>query len=240
MFTSEVPSERQGHDSVPAGGARRSRLSNAGHRARDHDVQGALPAAPQPPSVFNDDAPPTFPVPGGGSGGGSGGTSGGSFSLLALLFAILDYIIDLFEYLNDLVLWLVSQATFPLTYPVRYALYLLQLGLYDIYRQYRWALSLSGYVFPDPDQLFIRWRSSSSTRSGLNNMPRREFPIEQDNCLFFPAGCVLPPATPVCHEPLAAMSVYTVPVNYPFWFIEGEPWNPNVEKALAVSHEPGR
>ena len=73
-------------------------------------------ARPQPPSVFNDDAPPTFPVPGGGSGSGSGGSSGGSFSLAALLWAILDYIKDLFEYFIDLALWLVSQVTFPLTY----------------------------------------------------------------------------------------------------------------------------
>lgn len=196
---------------------------------------------PQPPSVFNDDAPPTFPTPGGGSGSGSGGSSGGSFSLASLLLAILDYIRDLFEYVNDLVLWLLSQVTFPLTYPIRYALYLLQLALYDIYRQYRWALCLSGYAFPDPDQL-----SNPLAQQFINPMvpvqamPRREFPKEQDNCLFFPAGCVVPPTTPACHEPLAATSgPYTrFPLNYPFWFIEGEPTDLNIEKALAASTSP--
>ena len=195
---------------------------------------------PEPPSVFNDDAPPTFPTPGGGTGGGSGGSSGGSFSLAALLLAILDFIKDLFEYLHDLVLWLASQVTFPLTYPVRYALYLLQLALYEIYRQYRWALCLSGYAFPDPDQLFNPLAQPFiNPLVAVQTMPRREFPVEQDNCLFFPAGCVIP-QTPVCHEPLAATSgPYTrFPLNYPFWFIEGEPTNPDIEKALAASTSP--
>jgi hypothetical protein len=197
---------------------------------------------PEPPSVFNDDAPPTFPTPGGGSGTGSGGSSGGSFSLASLLMAILDFIKDLFEYIHDLVLWLASQVTFPLTYPVRYALYLLQLALYEIYRQYRWALCLSGYAFPDPDQLFNPLAQQFiNPLVAVQTMPRREFPVEQDNCLFFPAGCVMP-QTPGCVEPIAAMSgPYTrFPLNYPFWFIEGEPTNPDVEKALAEATSPGR
>jgi hypothetical protein len=195
---------------------------------------------PEPPSVFNDDAPPTFPTPGGGSGTGSGGSSGGSFSLLSLLLSILDFIKDLFEYVNDLVLWLVSQVTFPLTYPIRYALYLLQLALYEIYRQYRWALCLSGYAFPDPDQL-----SNPLAQQFINplvavqRMPRREFPKEQDNALFFPGGCAIP-QTPGCLEPIGATSgPYTrFPVNYPFWFIEGEPSSPDVEKTLVQAQSP--
>jgi hypothetical protein len=187
---------------------------------------------PEPPSVFNDDAPPTFPVPGGGSGGGTGGSSGGSFSLLALLLAILEFIVDLFEYLHDLVLWLVSQVTFPLTYPVRYALYLLQLGLYDIYRQYRWALSLSGYAFPDPDQLSHPLAQQFINPFGLVvDTPRREFPIEQDQCLFYPGSGT--------EGYLVSPGPYTRwPLNYPFWFIEGEPSNLDVEKALSNAPTP--
>lgn len=198
---------------------------------------------PEPPSVFNDDAPPTFPTPGGGSGTGSGGSSGGSFSLLSLLLAILDFIRDLFEYLADLALWLVSQATFPLTYPVRYALYLLQLGLYEIYRQYRWALCLSGYAFPDPDQLFNPLAQQFiNPLVAVQVMPRREFPKEQDHCLFFPAGCVISPQAPGCVEVEPATSgPYTrFPLNYPFWFIEGEPSNPDIEQALANASSPER
>lgn len=195
---------------------------------------------PKPPSVFNDAAPPTFPTPGGGSGSGSGGSSGGSFSLSSLLKAILESIRDLFEYLNDLALWLISQVTFPLTYPIRYALYLMQLGLYEIYRQYRWALCLSGYAFPDPDQLTNPLAQQFINPQGLvHAMPRREFPDEQDHCLFFPAGCTLP-QTPGCIEPIRAISgPYTRwPLNYPYWFVEGEPTDPEVEPKLVAAKSP--
>lgn len=190
---------------------------------------------PKPPTVFNDDAFPTFPVPGGSSGSGSGGSSGGSFSLAALLQAILDYINDLFDYLQDLGLWLLSQVTYPLTFPVRYALYLLQLGLYEIYRQFRWALALSGYAYPDPDQLsnplaqqFVNPRNPYDR---LDEMPRREYPEEQDHCLFFPLSSV---------EKQPAMSgPYTRwPINYPYWFIEGEPSDLGVEEALMNADSP--
>jgi hypothetical protein len=139
-----------------------------------------------------------------------------------------------------------SQVTFPLTYPIRYALYLLQLALYEIYRQYRWALCLSGYAFPDPDQLFNPLAQQFvNPLVAVQQMPRREFPIEQDHCLFFPTGCVPPsviPPPPVCHEPRAATSgpYARFPLNYPFWFIEGEPTNPDIERALADSPSPER
>jgi hypothetical protein len=195
---------------------------------------------PEAPSIFNDNAPPTFPLPGGGSGGGSGGSSGGSFSLAALLQAIFDFIRDLFEYVHDLVLWLISQVTTPLTYPVRYALYLLQLALYEIYRQFRWALCLTGYAFPDPDQLFHPLAQQFINPLGLvQAMPRREWPVEQDNCLFFPAGCPSA-APPGCVEPQTVTSgpYRRWPLNYPFWFIEGEPTNPDMEGALGGAASP--
>ena len=190
---------------------------------------------PTPPSVFNDDDVPTFPLPGGGSGSGSGGSSGGSFSLAALLQAIFDYIMDIFDYLGDLALWLLSQATFPLTYPLRYALYLMQLGLYEIYRQFRWALSLSGYAYPDADQLSNplaqQFINPPNPLNLLNQLPRREYEPEQDNCLFFPQSSL--------EERAAMAGPYTRwPINYPYWFIEGEPSDPNVEKALMAASTP--
>lgn len=198
---------------------------------------------PHPPSFFNDAAPPTFPTPGGGSGSGSGGSSGGSFSLLSLLAAILEYIRDMFEYINDLLLWLGSQVTFPLTYPVRYGLYLLQLALYDVYRQYRWALCLAGYAFPDPDQLFNPLvQPFINPLVAVTTLPRREFPDEQDNSLHFPSGCGVPPnqqSSPCQEPPTATSGPYTrFPLNYPFWFIEGEPSDPHVEEALAAAQTP--
>ena len=69
----------------------------------------------------------------------------------------------------------------------------MQLGLYEIYRQYRFALSLSGFAFPDPDQLFHPLAQQFiNPRTNVQSMPHREFPIEQDHCLFFPAGCTSP------------------------------------------------
>jgi hypothetical protein len=196
---------------------------------------------PEAPSVLNDDAPPTFPTPGGGSGGdGDGG--GGSFSLLALLLAILEFIKDLFEYIHDLVLWLVSQVTTPLTYPVRYALYLLQLSLYEIYRAFRWALALTGFAYPDPDQLFHPLAQQFVNPFGaVQAMPRRENPVEMDRALMFPGDCATPQPQPtVCLEPAAATSgPYTRwPRNYPFWFIEGEPLNPVIVEALTAATTP--
>lgn len=198
---------------------------------------------PQPPSIFNDDAPPTFPVPG-GSGGGGGGGGGGSFSLSALLLAIIDYIRDLFTYIDDLLLWLLSQVTTPLTYPVRYALYLLQLALYEIYRQYRWALALTGFAYPDPDQLYHPLAQQFINPLGLvQDMPRREFPVEFERALMYPSGCATPaPAPTGCLEPAAAMSgPYTRwPLNYPYWFIEGEPLNPHAVAVLSKAPTPER
>ena len=192
---------------------------------------------PQAPTVHNDADPPSFPMPGGGSGTGSGGSSGGSFSLVSLLAAILDYIRDLFVYLHDLVLWLGSQATFPLTYHVRYGLYLLQLGLYEIYRQYRWALCLAGYAFPDPDQLYNPLvQPFINPRVAVTSLPRREFPNEQDNSLCVSVtGCPSPinPSSTnnievPCQEPPAATSgPYTrYPVELPVLVHRGGAYEP--------------
>ncbi len=194
---------------------------------------------PQPPTVMNDDGPPGYPVPSSGGGGGGGG---GSFSLLGLLLAILELIKSLFEYVHDLVLWLVSQVTYPLTYPIRYAFYLLQLSLYEIYRQYRWALALTGFAYPDPDQLYHPLAQQFiNPLVNVMRMPRREFPPEMENALMFPSGCSTPQPQPVgCIEPVAANSgPYTRwPLNYPYWFIEGEPLNPAVVNALSSATLP--
>ena len=147
---------------------------------------------PQPPKVFNDAAPPTFPLPGGGSGG-SGGGSGGSFSLSKLLEAIWDFVRESLEYAAELGLWLISQITTPLTYPIRYALYLIQLALYEAYRHFRWGMAISGWVFPEPDELanamaqqFIN--PSAASFDDLVQRPLQEWPPEQEKCAFFPAS----------------------------------------------------
>ena len=85
-----------------------------------------------------------------------------------------------------------SQVTTPLTYPIRYALYLLQLALYEAYRHFRWGMAISGWVFPEPDELgnalaqqFIN--PSVSTFAQVMTRPLQEWPPEQERCVFFPA-----------------------------------------------------
>lgn len=192
-------------------------------------------ARPTPPSVFNDDAPPTFPLPGGGSGG-AGGSSGGSFSLSKLLEAIWDFVRDALEYAGELALWLVSQVTTPLTYPIRYALYLLQLALYEAYRHFRWGLAISGWVFPEPDELgnvfaqqFIN--PAVATFAQVMARPLQEYPPENERCIAFPGSALEPMSW-------AAGPYARHPQNYPFWFIEREPLNPEFELAAANATSP--
>jgi hypothetical protein len=189
-------------------------------------------ARPTPPSVFNDDGPPSFPLPGGGSGGSGGGGGGWSFDLLALLAAIFEYIKDLFEYIADLVLWLISQVTYPLTYPLRLALYYLKLALYDALRALRWALSMTGYMFPEPDELFHPYAQQFINPTGSPfGMPHLEYPPERDNCTQFPlSGTEFAQAF--------AGPYLRYPLNYPYWFIEGEPFDPAVEAGLVAATSP--
>lgn len=193
---------------------------------------------PQPPSVFGDNTGPSFPNPFGGSGGA--GNDNGSFSLWDLLLAILNFIKELFEFVHDLVSWLVSMVTHALTYPVRYGLYLLQLSLYEIYRQFRWALVVAGYVYPEPDELaqsyaqqFINPAGTIANVPHLEWMPFADSKGESQNCTVYPSnGTELPAASP---------GPYTrFPLNYPFWFIQGEPTDPAVETALTNASSPSQ
>jgi hypothetical protein len=180
---------------------------------------------PNVPKVLGDLEPPTYPTPGGS--GGSGGGGGGGFSLSSALAAIWNFIKDTLSYLADLGLWLISKVTSPLTYPVRYALYLMQLGLYEIYRAFRWALVISAYVYPDADQLAdpLAQQFINPDPARIVSEPFQEFPLEKDHSLFFPLSA---------GEPLTAVpGPYVHPgVNYPFWFIEGEPTDLAMENAL--------
>jgi hypothetical protein len=189
-------------------------------------------APPKPPTVQNDESPPTFPVPGGNGGGGGGGGGGGSFSLSALLESIFNYIKQLLGWAGDMVLWLISQVTFPLTYGLRLGLYALQTLLYAIYRQFRWALVVAGYFYPEPDDLasgfaqqFINPTGIMSPYPHLEWTPYKDSAGEEQNCLFYPTNGTETPApipAPYNHWPL----------NYPWWFIEGEKYNPDVETKL--------
>lgn len=188
--------------------------------------------APKTPKVFGDLDPPTYPTQGGSGGGGGGGGSGG-FSLASLLQAIWDFIKNTLTYLANLALWLISKVTSALTYPVRYALYLMQLGLYEVYRAFRWALVISAYVYPDVDQLSdpLAQQFINPSPSLIFGAPRMEYPKERDHSLFYPLSAVEQTALvpgPYAHPDL----------NYPFWFIEGEPSDLDLEKALIAAKTP--
>lgn len=190
---------------------------------------------PHPPQVFGDYELPTYPGQGGSGSSGGGGGGGGGFSLSSLLAAIWQFIKDTLSYLADLALWLISKITSPLTYPLRYALYLVQLGLYAVYRAFRWALVISGYVYPEPDQLADPFAQQFINPSPalIMNAPRLEFPLERDHSQDYPLSGVEFPDTlpgPYGHHNL----------NYPYWFIEGEPGDPDLERKLAEATTPAQ
>ena len=183
---------------------------------------------PKVPQVLGDMEPPTYPGAGGSGGGsGSGGSSSG-FSLLDILAAIAKFIADTLIYVAELGLWLLSKVTSALTYPVRMALYLVQLGLYQVYRAFRWALVISGYVYPDVDQLADPFADQflNPDPAHMKNGPRLEFPPEKDHCGDFPTVGTELKSTLV--GPYGHFGN-----NHPYWFIEGEPTDLNIEKQLS-------
>jgi hypothetical protein len=186
---------------------------------------------PKVPKVLGDLEPPTYPVQGGSGGGGGGGGSG--FSLSSLLNSIWNFIKNTLGYVASLAVWLLSKVTSPLTYPVRYALYLVQLGLYEAYRAFRWALVVSAYVYPDADQLAdpLAQQFINPSPTQILSNPHMEYPKERDHCLFYPLSV------------LEQKTVTTAPyghfgINYPYWFIEGEPSDKAIEDALVKAGSP--
>ncbi len=93
---------------------------------------------PSPPS-FGDDM--------------DGGRRRGGFSWKALFEALLRFVADTVKYVWDVVKWIVDTATATSLWPFQYALYLIQLATYQIYRACRRVLALRGYCFCHPDEL---------------------------------------------------------------------------------------
>lgn len=89
-------------------------------------------------------------------GGGSGGSGGGGFSIWGFFAAIADFLRKLFETIIKTVQYVIEHAAEILLLPlteaialVRYLLYQIQLGLWQMYDEARFALVLGGYLFPD-------------------------------------------------------------------------------------------
>lgn len=96
----------------------------------------------------------------GGGGGPSGGSSSGGFNVLAIFAAIGKFIANLAQTVAYTVKWIVTHAVEIIALPVseaiqtiRWLLYQIQKGVYDIYDNARFAMVLGGYLFPDARDL---------------------------------------------------------------------------------------
>jgi hypothetical protein len=94
------------------------------------------------------------------SGGGGGGGGGGGFSILDLFAALFAFVKWLVEVLAYTLTWIITHAIDILTLPltealamVKWLLYQVQKGIWEIYDNLRFMLVLGGYVFPEPRDL---------------------------------------------------------------------------------------
>ena len=235
VYLPKTASEREGHDSVPQGGAHQPRVPDDGRGARAHDLRRtAFLPRPKPPSVLNEMRPRRSRRPAAAVAADPGGNSGGSFSLAALLPAILDFIRTCSSTSTTCALAALA-GHFPadLSAPLRAVpattgtlrdLPAVSVGLCSE----RLCVSGSRSAL-QPARATVHQPAGPSSRPCHDASSRRT-----GYCLFFPAGCT-PPQTPGCVEPNAATSgPYTRwPLNYPYWFIEGEPTDLGNEKARA-------
>jgi hypothetical protein len=97
---------------------------------------------------------PSFP------GGGSGGGGGGGFSILDIFAAIVGFVEWLGELVKYTIDWIITHVVDIFLLPITEALALLKWliyqihkGLYQIYDNLRWTLVLGGYFFPEPQDL---------------------------------------------------------------------------------------
>ena len=96
---------------------------------------------------------PSFP-------GGSGSPGGGGFSLSNIFAAIFGFVKWLADVLTYTLEWIVTHAIDIITLPftealalLKWLLYQVQKGLYEIYDNLRFIMVLGGYFFPEPEDL---------------------------------------------------------------------------------------
>lgn len=132
---------------------------------RSTTIGDAQPPTPIPPpgsgaaSLVNDYVSGFPPFPGGGSApGGPGG--GGGFSIKKLFKAILDFVDWVASTVSYTGSWIISHAHDILSLPfaeaiglVKWLLYQIRKGLWEVYDNLRFILVLGGYIFPEPRDL---------------------------------------------------------------------------------------
>ena len=130
---------------------------------------------------------PPFP----GGGGSPGGGGGGGFSLADIFAAILGFVqwlIDTLIYITD---WIINHFTEILTLPivealamVKWLIYQIQKGIFQIYDDLRFMLVLAGFLFPEPRDLDVAPWGTALINTGavhltggisptFNNYPRK-------------------------------------------------------------------
>ncbi|MBA3870003.1 MAG: hypothetical protein H0X30_12725 [Anaerolineae bacterium] len=120
---------------------------------------------------------------------GSSAPPSGGFNLLAIFAAILNFVKWLLEAVVYTLGWLVSHMVDIVTLPITEALKLLKWliyqvhkGIYQIYDNLRWTLVLGGYFFPEPQDLLKVQYSLPLLNTAFVNMTPGSGPI--DYCVY--------------------------------------------------------
>lgn len=127
---------------------------------RSTSIGSGVPPTPVPPpgsgviSLVNDYVN-GFPSPPGGGGGGGGGFS--VLDILAALFALAAWLAEVLLYTLE---WIISHVVDILTLPyteaiglIKWLLYQVQKGVFEVYDTLRFILVLGAYLFPEPRDL---------------------------------------------------------------------------------------
>ncbi len=89
------------------------------------------------------------------------------FTWRALIEALINFVKEVFEYIAKVIKWAGDQIVATTVYPIRYALYLIRLGCYHVYRACRRVLALRGYCYGHPEELEHGSRISSGFAGNL-------------------------------------------------------------------------
>ncbi|MDH7570300.1 MAG: hypothetical protein QHJ73_12035, partial [Armatimonadota bacterium] len=120
-------------------------------RAMKMQTSGYSIKKPKPPDYPIDFD--TFPSPPEYQETSAGGRRRSDFSWSAFLESLWNFIKETAEYVAEVVKWVVDSLVATALWPFMYALYLIQLACYNIYRACRRVLALRGYVYAHPDEL---------------------------------------------------------------------------------------
>lgn len=121
------------------------------YMAMEMQTDGYSVKRPSPPDFPIDFE--SFPAPPDYEATFGGGRRRGGFSWKALFEALWNFIKDTFSYIHDVIKWVVDSLVATSLWPFQYALYLIQLGIYQVYRAFRRVLALRGYCYAHPDEL---------------------------------------------------------------------------------------